>query len=314
MMPNSNDLNLPESETWDHVIADAGLAGVIAAGELALKDHAVLIVEPRTALGCECTRAKCPVGPLLTQSEAGAFLGLVTKIAREMARRPEDLANPFLLEIALEKAFVEAGGKILYGATPCGSPSENADSVLTLEVATKSGKISCTASRDILWTSLREGSRTAVVHGLLIIGAKNSEVLNGVFPFRGLHLNYRVPPADEFGRTQIAISWEAAGFDLWEAEKVLNQSVMPIIQKLRSDHKALKEAEIVYFWDEPVGFVDGAYLADFHWVRAHSPNRVGSLRELNKTPLDQIETLALRLGRWGVDLAKEASAVRIARR
>jgi hypothetical protein len=301
-MPKTDNLNFPESETWDYVIADGGLAGVIAAGELARRDQAVLIVEPRTALGHECTRSKCPLGSMLTQPGAGPFLWRVENIAREMARRPDDLGNPFLLEIALEKAFLEAGGKILYGATPCGMTSEDGNSVLTLDVATKSGKMPCTASRDILFASIRQGSRRTVVHGLLIIGAKNSDELRGVFSFQGDNLNYRIPSADGSGRTQIWLSWEAPVFDLWEAEKVLSRTVRPLIQELRSRHAPLTDAEIVYFWDEPIGFVDGALFSEFHWARARPFDTAWPFEETNFSPLDQIDWLAAKLALTGAAL------------
>jgi hypothetical protein len=301
-MAHPNNLNLPESETWDYVIADGGLAGVIAAGELALNAHAVLIVEPRTALGREGTRSRCPVGSLLTQPGRGAFLRRVEQTAKAMARRPEDLGNPFLLEIALEKAFLEAGGKILYGATPFAVTTTDAGSVSEIEVATKSGKISCAASRDILMTAIRPGSERTVVHGILIIGAKNPLELRGEFSFRGRTLSYRAPAADPSGRTQIWLSWEVPDFDLWEVEKVLGQSVVSLIRDIRSRHDTLKDVEIVYFWDEPLGFVDGGYAVEFRWARNSESVLPGPADGTRVPPLNQIEDLVPRLGLLGSTL------------
>lgn len=286
---------------WDIVIAGGGLTGIVAAGELALNECRVLFLESRHVLAAECTQAKCPSGSL--RGAPGRFMAEVRRQADGISHGGAGVGQSFLLELALERSFLAAGGTLLYGAVPAAVRGEG-DSCI-VEAAVKNALPPLRAAQGVLWPAPPAPGPREILHSVLLVGARNSAVLTGECETEGARLAYRVSAGVAESWTTAWISHRAESEDAWAAERHLAGVAMPFVEHLRARHAELSAVEVVYLGDEPLVFAEGDCRPDFQWITG---NRRRTLerksRAACRAPLDQLEELAGSLAADGVALAE----------
>jgi len=160
---------------------------------------------------------------------------------------------------------------------PFGVPQDSGRSTVLMKVMTKSGQLSFEASQGILCGAEISASQYEIARGVLLAGATNTGEISGEFCLGELRFSYHVPPVDAAavtGRTCAWLVWNHGNADdCWDAERVLAQSLLPLLQHLRAKHPELVSASVIYVADEPLAFVEGQFRATMRWTEPGESSR-----------------------------------------